>query len=97
MKLRGTLWTLGMAYTGFVLTGQGLRTFNNLSVSEGLLGGIMGFLLAIMFTLREQRRERAVLIEHSIAEYVPSWGISRENRDSHRKIKQRSIQTDRPL
>ncbi len=31
-----------MAYTGFLLTGQGLRTFNSLSVTEGFLGALTG-------------------------------------------------------
>lgn len=87
MKLRGTFWTLGMAYIGFMLTGQGLRTFNKLSVTEGLLGALMGFLLAIMFTLPEKRRERPVLIAHSIAQYIPSWNILPEHRDSSQKLK----------
>jgi hypothetical protein len=27
-------WTVAMAYTGFLLTGQGLQTFNSLSITE---------------------------------------------------------------
>jgi hypothetical protein len=34
-----------MAYTGFLLTGQGLRTFNSLSITEAFLGALTGFLL----------------------------------------------------
>jgi hypothetical protein len=30
MKVRAILWTVTMAYTGFRLTGQGLRTFNSI-------------------------------------------------------------------
>ena len=52
MKVRAIFWTGAMAYTGFLLTGQGLRTFNSLSVTEGFLGALTGFLLAIMITLR---------------------------------------------
>jgi hypothetical protein len=76
------LWTAAMAYTGFILTNQGLRTFNNLSITEALLGALTGFLLAIMFTLRERRRRRPAFVGHSIASIFPDWGASRENRDS---------------
>ncbi len=71
-----------MAYTGFLLTGQGLRTFNRLSITEGLLGALTGFLLAIMFTLRAERRRRPALIVHSIAHILPHWRIPPENRGS---------------
>jgi len=58
MKVRAILWTVTMAYTGFLLTGQGLRTFNSLSITEGFLGALTGFLLAVMFTLRQRRRQK---------------------------------------
>ncbi len=77
MKVRAILWTVTMAYTGFLLTGQGLRTFNNLSITEGLLGALTGFLLAVMFTLREKRRQRAGLITYSIA-HLPNWGTPQD-------------------
>ena len=83
MKVRAILWTATMAYTGFLLTGQGLRTFNNLSITEGLLGALTGLLLAVMFTLRERRRNRAGLITYSIA-HLPHWGNSPEGRSSPR-------------
>src|SRR6266567_6215424 len=41
----------------------------------------------IMFTLREERRRRPALIAHSIAEILPDWGISPENRGSGPKLK----------
>lgn len=84
--VRVILWTVVMAYTGFLLTGQGLRTFNNLSITEGLLGALTGFLLAIMFTLRERRRQRPALVTYSI-EQIPNWGTSGEKRSSHPKPK----------
>jgi uncharacterized membrane protein YccC len=87
MKVRAIFWTVAMAYTGFLLTGQGLRTFNSLSVTEGFLGALIGFLLAIMFTLREERRRRPALIAHSIAQILPNWGIPPENRSSTPKLK----------
>ncbi|PYX34225.1 MAG: hypothetical protein DMG80_03035 [Acidobacteria bacterium] len=75
-------WTVALAHTGFLLTGQGLRTFNSLSITEGFLGGLAGFLLAIMFTLREERRRRPTLIAHSIAQILPNWSIPFDNRSS---------------
>jgi hypothetical protein len=53
-SVRLILWTIAMAYTGFILTNQGLRTFNSLSITEAFLGALTGFFLAIMFTLRER-------------------------------------------
>jgi hypothetical protein len=85
--VRTILWTVAMAYTGFMLTNQGLRTFNNLSITEAFLGALTGFLLAIMFTLRERRRERPALVAHSIAQLFPDWSASRENRDSSPNLK----------
>lgn len=79
VKVRMILWTTTMAYTGFVLTGQGLRTFNNLSITEGSLGALTGFLLSLMFTLRERRRQRPVLMAHSFAQILPNRGTFHEN------------------
>jgi hypothetical protein len=73
-----------MAYTGFILTNQGLRTFNSLSVTEAFLGALAGFLLAVMFTMRERRRRGPAFVGHSVANMFPDWGVSREGRDSHR-------------
>ena len=80
MKFRAIVWTVTMAYTGFLLTGQGLRTFNSLSITEGFLGALTGFLLAVMFTLREKRRQRSGLIAYSFAEILPNWGIPPDRR-----------------
>jgi hypothetical protein len=85
--IRVILWTIVMAYTGFLLTGQGLRTFNSLSITEGLLGALTGFLLAIMFTLRERRRQRPALVTYPIEQIFPNWGTSREKGSSHPKPK----------
>lgn len=85
--VRVTLWTVAMAYTGFILTNQGLQTFNSLSVTEAFLGALTGFLLAVMFTLREKRRQRPAFIAHSIAQIFPDWGTSHEYRDSPPKPK----------
>ncbi len=85
MKVRAILWTVAMAYTGILLSGQDLRTLNSLSVTEGFLGALAGFLLAIMFTLRDKRR-RPALIAHSIAQILPNCGIPPENRGSDPKL-----------
>jgi len=76
-----------MAYTGFILTNQGLRTFNSLTITEAFLGALTAFFLAIMFTLRERRRQRPAFVAYSIAQIFPDWGISHENRDSRPKLK----------
>ena len=85
--VRVILWTVAMAYTGFLLTGQGLRTFNSLSITEAFLGALTGVLLAIMYTLRERRRQRAALVTYSIEQIFPNWDTFRENRGSHPKPK----------
>jgi len=87
MKVRAILWTVTMAYTGFILTGQGLRTFNSLSITEGFLGALTGYLLAVMFTLRQRRRQRPALIAYSIVQILPNWGISPEDRRSRPNVK----------
>ena len=82
LPVRVILWTPAMAYTGFILTNQGLRTFNSLSITEAFLGALAGFFLAIMFTLRERRRQKPAFIAHSIAQVFPDWGTTGKNRDS---------------
>jgi hypothetical protein len=54
MYLRMTFWTPAVAYAGFLLAGGA-----NVPNKMGFMGALLGFLLAIMFTLRELRRERA--------------------------------------
>jgi len=73
--VRIIVWPLAMSYSGFILTGQGLRTFNNLSVSEALFGALTGLLLAVMFRLREKRRRRPAFVAYPIAEIVPEWVV----------------------
>jgi hypothetical protein len=79
-SVRVIFWTAAMAYTGFILTNQGLRTFNGLSVTETFLGALAGFFLAIMFSLRERRRQRPAFVGHSIAQMFPEWNTSRDSR-----------------
>lgn len=87
-SVRVILWTAAMAYTGFILTGQGLRSFNSFSITEAFLGSLAGLFLAIMFTLRERRRrQRPAFVAYSVAQIFPDWGTSRGNRDSNPKPK----------
>jgi hypothetical protein len=85
--VRLILWTGTMAYTGFLLTGQGLRTFNSLSITEACLGALTGFLLAIMFTFRESRRRRPAFVTYSTAQFSSTCDISDENRGTQPKPK----------
>jgi len=87
MKARAIFWTLSLGYTGFLLTGQGLRTFNSLSITEGFIGALTGFLLALMFALREKRRQKPVFIAQSFQQILPDWGIPTVARRSHPKAK----------
>ena len=80
--LRLILWMPAMAYTGFMLTNQGLRTFNSLSMTEAFLGALTGLFLAVMFTLRQRRRQRSAFVVYSIAHIFPDWVTSREKHDS---------------
>ena len=73
--IRVILWPVAMSYTGYMLTGQGLGTFNRLSITEAFLGALTGFLLAIMFTLREKRRHRPSFVAHSIKQILPHWSV----------------------
>ena len=86
-SVRVILWTAAMAYTGFILTNQGLRTFNSFSITEAFLGALTGFFLAIMFTLRERRHQRPGLVAYSIAQTFPDWVTSRELGDAPPKPK----------
>jgi membrane associated rhomboid family serine protease len=56
MKLRLILWTLAMAYGGFLWAGRGAQSLNGITISAALIGAVIGFLLAIMFSRRERRK-----------------------------------------
>ena len=56
MKLRVILWTLAMAYGGFLWAGRGAQSLNGMTISGALIGAVIGFLLAIMFSRRERRK-----------------------------------------
>jgi hypothetical protein len=56
MKLRLILWTLAMAYGGFLWAGRGAHSLNGITISGAFIGAVIGFLLAIMFSRRERRK-----------------------------------------
>jgi hypothetical protein len=56
-RLRMILWIPTLAYAGFLLLGgKSLNTLGQV-VTAAFLGALLGFLLSIMFTLRQHRRE----------------------------------------
>ena len=57
MHLRIILWTVAMAYGGFLWAGRGSQGLTSVSVSGALVGAAMGFLLAIMFSRRAKRKQ----------------------------------------
>ena len=59
MYLRMTFWAPAVAYAGFLLAGGGnVPNKMGMMVTTGFMGALLGLLLALMFTLRELRRER---------------------------------------
>jgi hypothetical protein len=62
-SLRMILWTLAMAYSGFLIAGRGSRSFDHNTISEAVIGATLGCLLAFFFKLRVKRRQSE--LEHS--------------------------------
>jgi hypothetical protein len=59
-RLRMILWIPALAYAGFLLLGgKNLASLGQV-VFAMLLGALLGFLLAAMFTIRQLRREKRV-------------------------------------
>ena len=48
-------WILAMAYCGFLIAGRGSRSLDNNTILEAVVGAVLGFLLALLFTLRAKR------------------------------------------
>ena len=63
-NLRAILWTVTMAYFGFLWAGRGIPAFNSLTISGALMGAVIGALLAFMFARRARRKKSS----------SPSWG-----------------------
>jgi hypothetical protein len=57
MRIRIILWTLAMAYGGFLWAGRGTESLDRISITRALIGALTGLLLAIMFTRRERRKQ----------------------------------------
>lgn len=56
MNVRLVLWTVAMAYTGFLWAGRGAQSLNAVTISGALIGAVVGFLLALMFSRRDKRK-----------------------------------------
>jgi len=56
-RLRVILWIPTLAYASFLLLGGKNLTTLGQVVTAAFLGAQLGFLLSVMFTLREHRRE----------------------------------------
>jgi LPXTG-motif cell wall-anchored protein len=50
------LWTVAMAYCGFLIASRGTGSFDNNTIWEALIGAVLGLLLAILFTRRARRK-----------------------------------------
>jgi hypothetical protein len=57
MYIRIVLWTLLMAYAGVLLTGGRNLAPPSMLITTAFLGALLGFLMAILFTLRNHRRQ----------------------------------------
>jgi hypothetical protein len=58
LLLRMILWIPAFAYVGFLLVGAKNLTSPGQTLTTVFFGALLGFLLAVMFTLRQCRRER---------------------------------------
>ena len=56
MSSRRMIWTIALAYCGFLIAGRGSRSFDNNTITEAIIGAVLGLLLAFLFTLRARRR-----------------------------------------
>jgi membrane associated rhomboid family serine protease len=59
MNLRVILWTLAMAYGGFLWAGRGAQSLNAITLSGALIGAVTGLLLAVIFSRRAKRKHTA--------------------------------------
>ena len=67
-SLRTIPWTLAMAYSGFLIAGRGSRSFDQNTISETVIGAVLGFLLALLFKLRAKRKRSE--LEHSAKSWI---------------------------
>ena len=73
--LRIALWPLGMAYVAFLLIyGAKSNSSPGLLFTTAFFGALIGFLLGLMFSAREHRRER----QQQLAEAAQRKGVKRD-------------------
>ena len=60
LSVRIVVWTVLMAYAGFLMTGSRSLTPPGMTITTAFLGALLGFLMAIMFTLRHHRRQSRI-------------------------------------
>ncbi len=61
MSIRLILWTMAMAYVGFLIAGRGAVSPLSLTTSGALLGAGVGLILALMFSRRGKRKHQVPL------------------------------------
>lgn len=61
MSIRLSVWTIAMAYVGFLIVGRGSTPALSVSASGALMGAGIGLILALMFTRREKRKHQPSL------------------------------------
>jgi hypothetical protein len=60
-RLRLLLWIPALTYVGFLLSGE-THLASNGQIATLVLGASLGFLLAVMFALRQRSREKLRLV-----------------------------------
>jgi membrane associated rhomboid family serine protease len=79
--LRMALWPLAMAYVTFLLIYGNKNTASAaMLLTTGVFGALIGFLLGLMFSAREHRRERQEQVNESAQR-------NREKRDVLERLK----------
>ena len=56
MPVRASLWTLLLAFFGFLFVGRGVPVVNSATIGGAFVGAFFGLLLAIMFERRAKRK-----------------------------------------
>jgi membrane associated rhomboid family serine protease len=67
MSIRLILWTLAMAYVGFLIVGRGAVSPLGVTISGALMGAGAGLIVALMFSRREKRKHQPSL--HTLRRY----------------------------
>jgi membrane associated rhomboid family serine protease len=61
MSIRLILWSIAMAYVGFLIVSRGSTSTLSVSASGALMGAGVGLILALMFSRRERRKHQPSL------------------------------------